>query len=142
MKTAIKRSSKEWNEIYFSYLIGCIESTEDINSEYDAEINDNLQERIKFVLDCFNSEVNEVNNKRRIPNLTHRIGDWFAGLPGVISIDFYNHKIIELCEGWGVLAPTDSERKQDQVIEGWFVFMAHYLLKLAKKHKIDYSYLY
>jgi hypothetical protein len=64
------------------------------------------------------------------------------GLPSVVSIDFENYKIIELCKGWGVISDKATEKQTDVLLSGWFVFIAHYLLKLAKKHKIDIDYLY
>ena len=142
MKTTIKRTSKQWNEIYFKYIEDQIKSADDINNDYGANIPDTLKDRLSFVLSCFNSEYNDQYNKKRYPNLTNRIADWFIGLPGVIDIDFENYKILQLCEKWGVIAPDAKEAQQDKLLEGWFVFIAHYLLKLAKKHKIDIDYLY
>lgn len=143
MKTFIKKTTKEWNDIYFAYIMECIMPAEEMKSSYGIQKNVNTDaDRIKFVLDCFDSEVNYENNKRRIPNLEARIADWFMGLPSVISIDFENYKIIELCKKWGVVAPDCDDRVEDKVIDGWYVFMAHYLLKLAKRNKISYSYLY
>lgn len=137
MKTAVKRTSKEWNEIYFNYILSVISTSEEILNDYDTKA-DTDQERLKFVLDCFNSEYN--HNKRQ--GLTKRIAEWFSGLPSVISIDFENYRILQLCENWGVIEKEASEKRQDILLNGWFEFIAHYLLKLAKKYKIDYSYLY
>lgn len=136
----IKKTSKEWDQINFNYIESCIMDNESIFQSYEVT-TESLTDRVKFVLDCFNSEYNYINNKKRYPNLSNRIGDWFMGLPSVINIDFENYKIIEIGKQMGVLSQDATEKQEDKFLESWFTYNAHYLLKLAKKLKIETNYL-
>lgn len=131
MKTAVKRTNKEWNEIYFNYILECIPCSEDLKNEFGFNGTSD-SEKIDFILKTFNAEH---NYDKRQP-LTQRIGEWFAGLPSVINIDYSYCEMIEIFKKWGVIDDNTSEKTTDKIIEGWFPFTAHYLLKLAKKHKL------
>lgn len=99
-------------------------------------------EKLHSVLISFNSEYNHDYNKRYIPNLQNRFGEWLAGLPTAINIDFENYKILELAKNWDSLPINATEKQEDKILCNWFAFISVKFFQLCKQNKIDFSYIY
>ncbi len=124
------------NKLAFDYILENIESENyDVTCKNDAE-------KLAFVLDCFNKEVNYENNKKRIPNLQSRFADYLMGLPTCFTIAFENYKIIEIAKQWESLPINATEKQQDKIISNWFNSISAKFFQLCNKNKVDYSFLY
>ena len=111
----------------FVYILDCINNS---SAAYDCnKVFNSDYERIAFVLDNF-KKWDYRDNKKRIPNLCERLGDWLQGLPSQINIDFENAKIIEIGVSWGY---CQTERKKDDFLNCWFNMVARRLLQIAEK---------
>lgn len=139
MNTTTKPSRKALDQIYFDYLLNCIPDSERILNEYGQNCPTDT-DRINFVLRDFERVANHPYNLRMFPNLQDRFADWLRGAPGVLSIDFANYTIEQLCIKWGVLSESDTERRKEQIVSNWFNYMANKFFKLAKKHKCEIKY--
>jgi hypothetical protein len=63
------------NGAQFAYLLDAIfdpETGEQFATDADA---------VRYIWARFNEEFNHEYNRRRYPNLSQRVGEWFAGLP-------------------------------------------------------------
>jgi hypothetical protein len=128
----MKTNSK--NHPVFAYLLEAIEIEENQTATNS--------EKIKYVLDCFNSEFNHPQNKKRYSNLQARFAEYLQGLPSCINIAFYNSDILELAEKWGSLPPDATEKQEDKILANYFNFMACKFFQLCKQNKVDYLFLY
>ena len=121
------------NKLAFDYIIGNIDpEAYEIEAKTDAE-------KLAFVLDCFNKEVNHEYNKKRIPNLQARFADYLMGLPSVINIDgFVNYKILEIAKKWESIPENATEKQEDKILSNWFNFISGKFFQLCNKNKVDY----
>ena len=124
------------NKLAFDYILENIDS-----SAYNVTCS-NDAEKLAFVLDCFNKEVNYENNKKRIPNLQSRFADYLMGLPTIFTVAFENYKIIEIAKLWESIPVDASEKQEDKIISNWFNFISAKFFQLCNKNKVDYSFLY
>ena len=111
----------------FAYVLDRINNSSaayDEGKEFATDL-----ERVAFVLDGFKA-YDYPSNKKRIPNLKERLGDWLSGLPSQIAVDFENYKIIEIGRSWGY---CQTERKTDDFLNNWFSMVAFRLLQIAEK---------
>lgn len=116
----------------FAYILDAI-TTENYEVTCDTDA-----EKVKFVLETFNEEYNYKENKRRWPNLTERISEWFRCLPSVIHIEYWDYKIEKIGIEWGF----EKAVKRGTFIENWWTTCATRLLQLAAKFKIDTTFLH
>lgn len=124
------------NKLAFDYILENIEP-----ENYDVVCN-NDAEKLQFILDCFNKEVNYENNKKRIPNLQNRFADYLMGLPTCFTVAFENYKILEIAEKWESIPKDASEKQKDKILANWFNFISAKFFQLCKKNKVDYNFLY
>jgi hypothetical protein len=130
MKTTNKTLATTIN----AYILDCI------NSEgYVKELNSD-KEKLQHLADCFNSEFNYPENKKRYPNTQQRFTEWIMGLPSSFGIDFYNSDIIRISKEWGSLPENATEKQEDKIITNWFNFIAAKTLQLMSKHDIYLNY--
>lgn len=118
--------------VQFAYILDAIDP-----EGYDGTMPTTDAERVKFVLDTFNEEVNCEWNKRQYPRLSDRIEQYFRGLPSVIHIEFRDYYIAEIGKSWGY----DRAVKNGSFVDNWFHRCAERLLQLARKFDIDTTYL-
>lgn len=124
------------NKLAFDYIL------ENIDSEaYEVETKTDA-EKLVFVLNCFNKEVNYENNKRRIPNLQLRFADYLMGLPSCITIDFEYYKILQIAKLWESIPENATEKQEDKILSNWFNFISAKFFQLCNKNKVDYSFLH
>ena len=116
----------------YAYVLDCINP-----ENYNVECEDD-KAKVKFVLDTFNKEYNYVENKRRLPNLQHRIAEWLSGLPSAIGVAFSTGDIEDLGTKWGY----EKAVKNGDFVAGWFRAIALRLMQLAMIFGIDISKLY
>lgn len=64
------------------------------------------------------------------------IEQWYRGLPSACSIDFENHRILELAEEWGSLGSDASESKRDRILDNWFLLLAAKTLQLFNGYRV------
>ena len=124
------------NKLAFDYIL------ENIDSEAYGITCENDAEKLAFVLDCFNKEVNYENNKRRIPNLQLRFADYLMGSPSCITIDFENYKILQIAKLWGSIPENATEKQEDKILSNWFNFISAKFFQLCNKNKVDYIFLH
>ena len=117
------------------YVLSCI------NPEYygfEAKTN---EEKVQFILDCFEKEFNYLNNKKRYPTLISRLGEWLQGLPGVFEVAFYNEDIINLGLKFGFLKSGKTKEQEYEFIDEWFNLCAASFFEVAKELEININYL-
>ena len=117
----------------FEYIINSIET-----DGYDVEA-ETSEEKLQFVLKCFNSEFNHEYNRKLYPNIQTRFAEYLMGLPSCINIDFYYIDIENRLREFGIINPADSQKKIDGFVDRWFVVIAAKFLQLCNRYKIDYS---
>lgn len=101
-----KRNGKQ-----FSYLLDALynpETGESYKSDADAVRATWLQ---------FNEEFNHDYNRKRYPNLSERVGEWFAGLPSGVSIAYTYADIIATGQAWGY---CQTDKKAEKFCADWF----------------------
>ena len=124
------------NKLAFDYIL------ENIKPENYDRVCSNDAEKLFFIIDCFDKEVNYENNKKRIPNLQARFADYLMGLPNCFTVDFENYKIIEIAKQWESIPQNATEKQEDKIISNWFNFISAKFFQLCNKNKVDYSFLY
>ena len=114
----------------FNYILGCIEH-EGTN-----------EEKLKEVLNAFNSEFNFEQNKRRYPNLQTRFAEWLQGAPSLFEIEYWNEGIIKLAKEWQSIPQDATEKQEQKILDNYYNFMACKFFQLCTQHKVSYSNLY
>lgn len=99
------------NGAQFAYLLDAIynpDTGEQFATDADA---------VRYIWGRFNEEFNHEYNRRRCPNLSQRVGEWFAGLPSGVSIAFTYCDIEQVGKSWGY---CQTERKAEKFCADWF----------------------
>lgn len=120
------------NELHpvFNYILGCIEH-EGTN-----------EEKLKEVLNAFNSEFNFEQNKKRYPNLQTRFAEWLQGAPSLFEIEYWNDGIINLAKEWQSIPQDATEKQEQKILDNYYNFMACKFFQLCTQNKVSYSNLY
>lgn len=114
----------------FNYILGCIEH-EGTN-----------EEKLKEVLNAFNSEFNFEQNKRRYPNLQNRFAEWLQGAPSSFEVEYWNDGIIKLAKEWQSIPQDATEKQEQKILDNYYNFMACKFFQLCTRNKVSYSNLY
>ena len=114
----------------FNYILGCIEH-EGTN-----------EEKLKEVLNAFNSEFNFEQNKRRYPNLQNRFAEWLQGAQSSFEVEYWNEGIIKLAKEWQSIPQDATEKQEQKILDNYYNFMACKFFQLCTQHKVSYSNLY
>ena len=136
MKTLVKTHSKQ--HPVFSYLTDLIPTAEDILIQYGETVEDTIQARLTFVVDCFNSEYNTEHNRKRYGSKTNIFAQWQMGAPSIFSVEYRNHAILELAKEWEALSETATEREEEKILNNWFNFAAVKFGQLCKFNKVNF----
>ena len=132
MEKLLKTNSKEFNEMYFKYILDSI-NFEDFDPKNDKE-------KMELFWIDFDQRANYENNKKRIPNLQNRIADFLQGLP--YNFKFANHEILEMAVNQKSLPKNYTEKQADKILENYWNFTAFKIIQLSKKLKIDIEIFY
>lgn len=121
--------SSELDIIVKQYIINNI-NTDDCDIDIKPKT---IQEKIAFLQRTFQAEYGH-----NIPHYGEQdaIEQWYRGLPSACSIDFENHRILELAEEWGYLEPGASGSKKDKVLDNWFRLLAAKTLQLFNAYRV------
>lgn len=114
-----KRNGKQ-----FCYLLDALynpETGESYKSDADAVRATWLQ---------FNEEFNHDYNRRRYPNLSERVGEWFAGLPSGVGIAYTNADIVAMGQTWGY---CQTDKKAEKFCSDWFRVLGLRFVQMAHK---------
>lgn len=119
-QTRVGRQAKQ-------YIINCIDS-----DPYDVETTTDF-EKLQFLYNTFTHEydfmIRQVGEYKAFT-------EWIMGLPTVFGIVFTNYDILELAKAWGSLKKTDTERRENDIIENYWNFITHHTFQLFRKYKI------
>ena len=104
-------------------------------NEILANINDDVEnlsdiEKLHYLAETIERQINYAYNVKRYPNTQERLANYLSGL----AFDFcegYPHTIIKQAER--LIEGKFPEKKQDQIIENYYMFMALHLMKLIEK---------
>lgn len=114
------------------YIMSNIIDIETAQNEYNTTLVTD-KDRINFVVKEFESTANYPNNLRNFPNQQNRFADWLQGLPGVISIDFMNHEILEIAVNWGSIPAQYTNKQADKILSNWWNFISAKFWQLHRK---------
>jgi hypothetical protein len=112
----------------FAYVLQCIEECSratDEGKEFATDL-----EKIAFFFECFNSEFNYIQNRKRYPNLTDRIANYLQGLPSCFNIDYWNDEIEKIGKDWGY---CQTEKKAEKFVSNWWCMIAYRIIQIANK---------
>lgn len=124
----LRTNSKKYLSNIQNYLIDAI-NTDDHTTEATTHA-----EKLAFLMSCYESEFNHRFNQARHPNEQTRFAHWLAGLPSVLNIPFYNDDIIKLAKRLQEVDTYPNEKNTTKrIVENYFNFMAHHILKLNAK---------
>lgn len=112
----------------FAYCLECIEKCSRVSDE-GIEFETDL-DKIRFFFECFNTEFNYIQNRKRYPNLQDRIANYLQGLPSCFAIIYWNDEIIAKGQEWGY---CQTERKSEKFVDNWFKMIAFRLVQIANK---------
>jgi len=124
MKSGLTR--QEQREMINAYLIASIDG-EGYEQTFATD-----QERINFIITCFQSEYVKNNPEAKRMSKQALFANWLMGLPSCFNIDFENYRIIELAKLWGSLPQDAPERLEDKIIGNWFNYIAFKTFQLHK----------
>lgn len=111
------------------YVINAINPT-----EYGVKA-DTPAKKVKFLLDCFESEYwHEYNRQRFKNNKTAAIADWLSGLPSSIDIVFYYHDIRKKGIALGLISKTATEKQFETFEQNWFKLLAKTIHELESRN--------
>lgn len=113
------------NKVYgnqAAYVLDCIY---DSYMDYGGKKRPTDKDLINFAIDRFNKEYNHEYNKRRIPNIQKRIGEWLSGLP--FGIDYTYEDIIKQGKKWGY---CKTQKQEDQFIDRWFDVLGYHMMQI------------
>jgi hypothetical protein len=114
----MSRLTKKTNILIDQYCINCIQ---DDNTD---GMSDN--QKILHLWDRFQKEADW--DIKRIGTLK-AFSEWLSSLP--ILVDFWDCDVLRLAELWG--QSVETERQKDNIIFGWWDFMANRYLRLIRK---------
>ena len=64
------------------------------------------------------------------------LAEWLQGLPSAVSIDFYNHDILDLAVKWGSIPKDYTEKQADKILDNWFNFIAAKTCQLFSGYRV------
>ena len=64
------------------------------------------------------------------------LAEWLQGLPSAVSIDFYNHDILDLAVKWGSIPKDYTEKQAEKILDNWFNFIAAKTCQLFSGYRI------
>jgi len=114
------------------YVLNCIPDSDEIRTYYGVDTTTD-GDRVKFVLDTFNSEYSNEYNCKRWPNMQDRIAQWLRGMPSVINISVDYDEIANWLIVWGVIPENYTEKQYYKHVNNWFSVIAYRLLQLNSK---------
>ena len=114
----MKLHHTKYKEKYKDYILSCL----------DVEKETSRNQRIKHLFDRFNSEYG-FNIKRL--GKRKALAEWLSGL--AIPIPFYNGDIIALAKTMGSVNSDLSSTQENNIINGYWDFMANIILLLEKE---------
>ena len=119
----MKMTTKAKDALIREYILGCITSDE---KELTTDVD-----KFLYVLECFRSEFgHEIPRKGEL----RAFAEYLSGLPSCMTVAFYNCEILDLATAWG--ADVSTEKKEDKIIEGYWLFMANKFFKFARRLKL------
>ncbi|MBO7221223.1 MAG: hypothetical protein J6V21_08620 [Alistipes sp.] len=86
-------------------------------------------EAVRYMWEQFKEEYNHEYNRRRYPNLSQRVGEWFAGLPSGVDIAYWHSDIIEIGKAWGY---CQTDRKAEKFCADWFGALGWLFVNMAQ----------
>jgi len=139
------KTKKELNVIYYNYVLNCLPDTETLENEFHViAITDT--ERLQYLIDQLDKEINYDYNKKRFPNLIDRLADHLQGLPSNFNLEYSYYGILTWLYVWEVIPVIEPgklrEQTENKYIENWFKFWANQILKAAKKNSVNVDKLY
>lgn len=123
---AIKTLAEKEKEPAKQYIIDQID-----NSGYSDAILGTITDKIKFLRETFYAEYGW-HVKQSGEQIALR--EWFMGLPTSCTIEWRNHKILEIAKTWGSLPDDATEKQEDKILDNWFNFMAAKTGQLFRKY--------
>jgi hypothetical protein len=111
------------NGAQFAYLL---------NSLYDPETGEGYPtdaDAVRAVWARFCEEFNYEYNRRRYPNLSQRMGEWFAGLPSGVGIAYASGDIEQVGRSWGY---CQTEAKAAKFCADWFGVLGWRFVQMAQ----------
>lgn len=123
-------TTKERNQKWNQYILACIDST-DYFQKPETE-----KEKIEFLADCWKREYLCESSLHRYGSYQAVLREWFTGLPSCFGVLFYNSDILLLAKEFGINAKTEAQ--EDKVINDYWNILAHKVLQLFRKYKIDF----
>lgn len=114
----MKLHHTKYKEKYKDYILSCL----------DVEKETSRNQRIKHLFDRFNNEYG-FNIKRL--GKRKALAEWLSGL--AIPIPFYNGDIIALAKTMGSVNSDLSSTQENNIINGYWDFMANIILLLEKE---------
>ena len=106
---------------------------EAIDPDYVEAEENNIIELINGLKTAFYAEygfmVDRVGEQKAL-------AEWLQGLPSAVSIDFYNHHILELAVKWGSIPEDATERQEDKILDNWFNFIAAKTCQLFNGYRV------
>lgn len=135
------KTRAEVKEMINQYLLNCVDCSN--YTVQGVDVNGNVielpvicetpQQKVNFVVSCFDSEYNFPDNLKRYPNQTARFAEWLMGLPSSFNVDFENYRILEIAIEWGSLTTNAAGSRKDRIIENWFNYIAVKFFQLHEK---------
>jgi hypothetical protein len=91
-------------------------------------------EKINFVYDTFKSEYAH-QIKYYGGNEIKAFGEYLAGLPSCINIEFRNYYIVLIAKSLGSIPMDASEKQEEKIVSNWFNYVSNKFFQLKKKLK-------
>lgn len=104
-----------------AYLLANIDG-----SSYDVELSTDA-ERVNFIAGAFAREYGWAL-KRMSRNKA--LAEWLAGLPWVLTVDFYNSDVLARAVVLGLLPEDASEEQEARLLENWWLYLGRILGRL------------
>ena len=131
------RLTKEQNEKYFKYILGCIDNQDYCSACEEPEPKEELKtdkEKLGFLLNQFKAE--KGHEIERV-GFYKAFEEWIRGLPSCFNIEFMNYKILELAKRLGTLNKNATESEEDKIINNYWNFITLKTFRLMKINKIE-----
>jgi hypothetical protein len=136
-KNLTERVKNGRNGVQFVYILDCIKNC---SRAIDEELTFATDfDALQFFFSCFDKEYNFEYNKKRLPNLAERIGDYLQGLPSCCNIDYWDDEILNLGISWGVLKSKEG-RKAEEFIFNFFRVCGVRLIQAGEKVGVKIPY--
>ena len=113
-----KRNGKQ-----FAYLLDAIHNP-DTGKAFASDA-----EAVRYMWERFNEEYNHEYNRRRYPNLSQRVGCWFACLPTGVGIAYTNANITAIGQAWGYCR---NDYEVERFVRDWFFVMGWRFVQMVQ----------